>query len=247
FQRITVAHRELSIDNLAAAQRALKECPEDLRGWEWHYLMRLCKVEPLVFRDKTEVNGVAFSPDGEFLASAGEDGAVRFWNSRTGNVVKTFNTGTGSVVSVAFHPDGKHLAFVNARQVKVRDWTTGEEVVIGPCDAIRQFGTAYAVAFSPDGRQLAAGSDGVVRVWDWENRQLLHTFPGHDHHSISVAFSRDSRLLATGSWREGPRLWDPTTGGQPLRTFAGHTHPISALAFSPDGSRLASASFDRRV
>jgi WD40 repeat protein/serine/threonine protein kinase len=247
FQRITVAHRELSTDHLAAALRALEACPEDLRGWEWHYLMRLCKVEPLVFRDKTEVNGVAFSSDGEFLASAGEDGAVRIWNSRTGDVVKTFNTGTGSVVSVAFHRDGKHLAFVKARQVKVLDWTTCEEVVIGPCDAIRQFGTAYVVAFSPDGRQLAAGSDGVVRVWDWENRRLLHTFPGHEHHSISVAFSRDSRHLATGSWQEGPRLWDLTTGGQPLRTFAGHTHPISALAFSPDGSRLASAGFDRKV
>src|SRR5262245_3824651 len=43
FQRITVAHRELSIDNLAAALRALHDCPEDLRDWEWYYLMRLCK------------------------------------------------------------------------------------------------------------------------------------------------------------------------------------------------------------
>jgi WD40 repeat protein len=246
-QRITVADRELSTDNLAAALRALQDCPKDLRGWEWHYLMRLCKREPLVFWDESEVNGVAFSRDGEFLASAGEDGAVRIRNSGTGKVVKTLHTGTDPVVSVAFHPDAKHLAFVSARQVNVLDWTTGEEVVIGPCDAIRRFGTAYTVAFSPDGRLLAAGSHGVVRVWDWENRQLLHSFPGHDHHSISVAFSRDGRLLATGSWREGPRLWDLTTGGQPLRTFAGHTHPISALAFSPDGSRLASASFDRKV
>src|SRR5262249_27764218 len=41
FQRITVAHRELSTDNLAAALRALNDCPEDLRGWEWYYFMRL--------------------------------------------------------------------------------------------------------------------------------------------------------------------------------------------------------------
>ena len=50
--------------------------------------MRLCKVEPLVIRDKTEVNGVAFSPDGERLASAGGDGTVKIWNSRTGKVVQ---------------------------------------------------------------------------------------------------------------------------------------------------------------
>jgi len=66
FQRITVAHRELT-DNPAAALRALQECPEDLRGWEWHYLMRLSRVEPLVFQDQTAVNAVAFSPDGQRL------------------------------------------------------------------------------------------------------------------------------------------------------------------------------------
>ena len=72
------------MDNLGRALQFLGECPEDLRGWEWHYLMRLCRVEPLVLRDKTEVNSLAFSPDGEFLASAGGDGAVKVWNSRTG-------------------------------------------------------------------------------------------------------------------------------------------------------------------
>jgi WD40 repeat protein/serine/threonine protein kinase len=249
FQRITVAHRELTTDNLAAALRALRDCPEDLRGWEWHYLMRLCRVEPLVLKDKTEVNSVAFSPDGENLASAGGDGTIKVWNSRTGDKIKILpNAHTDSVVSVTFHPDGKHLASAGAdRQVKVWDWTTGQEVFRGSCDAIRKFGTAHTVAFSPDGRQLAAGSDGEVRIWNWEGRQLLHTFSGHDHHSISVAFSRDGRRLATGSWRDGPRLWDPAIGGLPLRSFPGHGQPISTLAFSADGGWLASASLDRSI
>jgi hypothetical protein len=88
FQRITVAHRELT-DNPAAALRALRECPEALRGWEWHYLMRLSRIESLVLKNNAEVNGVAFSPDGEMLASAGGDGSVKIWNSRTGDVVQT--------------------------------------------------------------------------------------------------------------------------------------------------------------
>jgi WD40 repeat protein/serine/threonine protein kinase len=248
FQRITVAHHALT-DNPAAALRALQECPEDLRGWEWHYLIRLSRVEPLVLQDETEVNCVAFSPDGERLASAGADGAVRIRNSRTRNVVLEFQAHGKQVVSVAFHPDGKHLASVGAdRTVKVWDLKTGQEVFRRPCDAVRETDAAYTVAFRPpDGRYVAAGGDGVVKVWDWENGQLLHTFPGHTPQPISVVFSSDGRHLATGSGREGPRIWDATTGAGPLHTFPGYRNPISALAFSPDGGRLAVACFDRTV
>ena len=101
FHRITLAHRELSVDNLGRALQLLDECPEDLREWEWYYLMRLCRVEPLILRDKTEVNSVAFSPDGERLASAGGDGTVKIWNSRTGKVIQTLNAHPGFVSSAS--------------------------------------------------------------------------------------------------------------------------------------------------
>src|SRR5262249_22679600 len=44
FHRITLAHQHLSADNLGLALKLLEECPHDLRGWEWRYLMRLCRV-----------------------------------------------------------------------------------------------------------------------------------------------------------------------------------------------------------
>ena len=142
FHRITLVHRELSVDNLGRALQLLSECPEDLRDWEWYYLMRLCRVEPVVLRDKTEVNGIAFSPDGERLASAGGNGLVKIWNSRTGQVIQTFPARTTALLcSVAFHPDGKHLASVGSdKQVKVWDLTTELPVFTERCDAVHVYG-----------------------------------------------------------------------------------------------------------
>jgi eukaryotic-like serine/threonine-protein kinase len=247
FHHISLAHRDLSADNLGRALKLLEECPEDLREWEWHYLTRLCRVEPLVLRDMTEVNGLAFSPDGEFLASAGGDGAVKIWNSRTGNVLQTIeNAHTDWVLSVAFHREGKHLASLGAdRKVKVWDLTSGEAMFTEPCDANRKFGSAYTVAFSPDGRKLAAASEGAVRLWDWKNGQILHSFPRRNFHTIPVAFSRDGHL-ASAIFREGLKVWDAETGIL-LGTIDAQRHPVSALAFSPDGQWLASANFGRTV
>jgi eukaryotic-like serine/threonine-protein kinase len=248
FHRIALAHRELSADNLGRAIKFLAECPEDLRGWEWHYLMRYCRAEPLILRHNAEVNSMAFSALGEWIAAAVGDGTVKVWNSRTGAEVRAFPAHADSVFSVAFHPDGKHLASAGAdRKVRVWHWETGREVFTGPCGADHNSGTAYCLAFSPDGGRLAAGSDGAVNVWKWENRQPA--FPplrGHAKKGISVAFSPDGRRLASGSWSGEVMIWDAETGER-LRTLSEHRHPVSALSFSPDSRRLVSACFDRHL
>jgi WD40 repeat protein/serine/threonine protein kinase len=246
IHRIDLVHNALSADNLGRALQYLGECPEDLRGWEWHYLMRSWRAEPLVLRDAMEVLGVAFSPDGERLASGCGDGTVKIWNSRTGDKLWTIPAHSDAVVSVAFHCDGKHVATRGAdRKVKIWDLSsTVQPVWTERCDATRKFGSAYTIAFSPDGRLLAAGSDGVVNVWDWKNRELLHSLPGHDFHSIPVAFSGDGRL-ATGTGQVGLKLWDPETGK--LLRILPYDSVFSALAFSADGKRLASACYKRTV
>jgi WD40 repeat protein len=251
FQRIALAHRELLADKLGRALELLGLCPEPLRGWEWRYLERLCRVDPVVLRDpaKAEVTGVRFSPDGSRLAAACGDGTVKVWDLRARAVARTLRTGAGSLYAVAFHPGGTHLASSGTDGlVKVWELATGRQVfaAAGYLGNNYPYGTAYGVAFSPDGRRLATGHDGAVMLWDWRANRLLRSLPGHEKQAISVAFSADGRRLASGGYGGRVMVWDAETGVR-LHTLSGHSHPVAALAFSPDGLRLASASFDRRL
>jgi WD40 repeat protein len=246
FHRIALAQRELSANNLGGALRLLGECPEDLRDWEWNYLQRLCRVDPITLQGRgTGVCGAAFSPDGRRLAAANDDGTVGLFDVESGAELPPLRGHTNKVRSVAFHPLSTRLASAGLDgTVRVWNLTTSQEV-------FRRGGHAgllgYGVAFSPDGRYLAAGGDdGSLIIWDAIDGQELRRLSGHGRMALCVDFSPDGRLLATGDWTGVLRVWDAETGGL-LRTSAGDGRVISAAKFSPDGRRLATASYDRVV
>jgi WD40 repeat protein len=249
FNRITLAYRELSADNLGRALQLLNDCPKELRDWEWHYLNRLCRVEPLVLHDTCEIHAVAFSPDGMRIAAACGDSTVKVWDTVTRRVVRTLRGHASDVFSVAFSADGNHVASAGSdRTVRLWDLPSEREVFRVPGNIGDYAGTAYSVAFSPDGRQLVAGGeDGVATVWDAsDGRPVLRLPERHESPSVCTAFSPDGSVLATGSWSGAMRIWDARTG-RLLHKSAAHSRRMSAAVFSPDGRRIATASFDRTV
>ncbi len=183
------------------------------------------------------VNSVAFSPDGNTLASGSGDQTVRLWDMNRGAHKRTLTGHTGWVNSVAFSPDGNTLASGSGDET-VRLWkvNTGahKRTLTG------HTGWVNSVAFSPDGRALASGSWREIRLWEMNRGAHKRTLTGHTGVD-SVAFSPDGNTLASGSWRE-IRLWEMNTGAH-KRTLTGHTSAVRSVAFSPDRNTLATGSW----
>jgi len=193
------------------------------------------------------VKSVAFSRDGNILASGGWDNAISLWDVATGRKLAVLQGHTLGVSALSFAPDGKTL-FSASPDGTVKLWDIASKKSTHTLHAHST--TVYALAISPNGKTIAAaGADRLIDLWDAGT--LANVASYDDTFVVSLAFSPDGKRLASGNSEGEIRVWDVSTGKvihrMKRKTKDDRLTMVDSLGFSPDGKELASLGGDDKL
>ena len=199
--------------------------------------------EPIVLPEGNQIEEIAFSGDGRFLAVGTRGGRARVWElSPPPRDVRRLPG--NDVQWVEFDPSGRRALVVSSDAkdgVGIYDTQTGNLVAF----AATKLGEVKRASFSPDGRRVLALGKAAVLVLDAESGREVFPPLKQGSRLVDAIWSPDGKYILTAAGEAGAQAWDSATGKLAL-TFPA-SEPVTALAISSDGTRLATAQADKRV
>ena len=261
---IAVAEQAIADNNFQRAVSILKRyipAPNepDLRGFDWHYLWRVCHPSRrvAVLNTPFEVSSVTFPDDGHTVAVQHRNGSVALLDVADQSLKQAFRSHAQEILysPIQASPQSGLLACLsrNGRGVVLRHQDGTETMLTGSGRPI------HGLAFSPDGALLATRCEGVLDVHDLSTGTILHSLPcSAGARGYRVGFSPDGKMLAAVQRDWSITIWDPVSGlevktlrakrlSRGVPRMANENFEPWSLAFSPNGKVLAMGGGDSTV
>ncbi len=182
------------------------------------------------------VTRLAYSRDGQLLVSAGTDGQIILWNSKTRQPIDRISAHENLVWSITFSPDDKLFASGGKDgTIHLVNVATRERRTLGTAGkADDSTDDVMCVAFAPDSKTLAAGIwDGTVRLYEVATGKILATLEAETDHVATVAYSPDGKRLAVGG--SAMNIWD-VERREIVGSFKKLEQGVGALTYTPRGA-----------
>jgi len=165
---------------------------------------------------------------------------------RPGSLVYTYRGHTDRIPTVAWSPNGKHIASGSLDKT-VQVWATNPGEHFQPYIYRGHTAGVQTVAWSPDSNRVASGAiDKTVQVWDALSGEHVAIYAGYTDAVNTVAWSPNGNYIATGATDNTVRLWEVATG-ELMYVYRGHRASVNSIAWSPNSQQIASGAADKTV